>query len=95
MLTAARLDISDDALTIILKRLRETDDLAQIQELSDELERGIFHKQFERALNGQAEPPVLPFRGRWIPGDSRAAHCGSRHVNCSGLIHFPQGPVRL
>jgi hypothetical protein len=47
--TAAPLDTSDDALAVILKRLKETDDPALIQELSSQLERVIFHKQFENA----------------------------------------------
>jgi hypothetical protein len=40
---------SDDALAVILNRLKETDDPAEIRELSDQLERVVFHKQFENA----------------------------------------------
>jgi hypothetical protein len=49
MPTAAPLDTSDKALAAILKRLKETDDAAEIRELSIQLERVIFHKQFENA----------------------------------------------
>jgi hypothetical protein len=45
----ASIDTSDKALAVILKRLKETDDPAEIRELSDQLERVIFHKQFENA----------------------------------------------
>jgi hypothetical protein len=47
--TAAPLDTSDEALAVILKRLKETDDPIEIRELSGQLERVIFHKQFENA----------------------------------------------
>jgi hypothetical protein len=46
---AAPLNTSDEALAAILKRLKETDDPAEIRELSSQLERVIFHKQFENA----------------------------------------------
>jgi hypothetical protein len=45
----APLDTSDEALAVILKRLKETDDPTEIRELSGQLERVIFHKQFENA----------------------------------------------
>ncbi|MGA3188761.1 MAG: hypothetical protein ABSF22_16785 [Bryobacteraceae bacterium] len=45
----APLDTSDQALTVILKRLKETDNPTEIRELTDQLERVIFHKQFENA----------------------------------------------
>jgi hypothetical protein len=48
-ITDAPLDTSDKALADILKRLKETDDPAEIRELSGQLERVIFHKQFENA----------------------------------------------
>ena len=47
--TAVPLDTSDEAMAAILKRLKETDDPHEIRELSDRLERVIFHKQFENA----------------------------------------------
>ncbi len=47
--TATPPDTSDDALDVILKRLKETDDPVEIRELSGQLERVIFHKQFENA----------------------------------------------
>jgi hypothetical protein len=45
----ASINTSDKALTVILKRLKETEDSTEIRELSDQLERVIFHKQFEKA----------------------------------------------
>jgi hypothetical protein len=48
-MTDAPPDTSDKALADILKRLKETDDPAKIRELSGQLERVIFHKQFENA----------------------------------------------
>jgi predicted Mrr-cat superfamily restriction endonuclease len=47
--TDVPVDTSDEALAIILKRLKETDDRTEIRELSAQLERVIFHKQFENA----------------------------------------------
>ena len=49
MATAAPPDTSDEALAVILKRLKETNDVTEIRELSSQLERIIFHKQFENA----------------------------------------------
>ena len=49
METAVPLDTSDEAMAVILKRLKETDDPREIRELSSQLERVIFHKQFENA----------------------------------------------
>jgi hypothetical protein len=45
----APLDTSDMALAVILKRLKQTNDPTEIRELSGQLERVIFHKQFENA----------------------------------------------
>jgi len=39
-------DTSDNAVLKLLKRLKETDDQNEIRELSDQLERVIFHKQY-------------------------------------------------
>jgi hypothetical protein len=47
--TASPLDTSDEALAVIFKRLKETDNPSEIRELSSQLERVIFHKQFENA----------------------------------------------
>jgi len=43
------LDTSDRALTMLLKRLRTTTDLAEIRRLSDQIERVVFNKQFRNA----------------------------------------------
>lgn len=48
-MTDASIDTSDKALAAILKRLKETNDPTEIRELSGQLERVIFHKQFENA----------------------------------------------
>ena len=42
-------DTSDHALLALLKRLKATNDLTKIRDLSDQLERVIFHKQFKSA----------------------------------------------
>lgn len=42
-------DTSDHALLTLLKRLKATDDPTEIQQLSNQLERVIFHKQFKSA----------------------------------------------
>jgi hypothetical protein len=47
--TAAVTDTSDHALFALLKRLKATNDPAEVRQLSDELERVIFHKQFKNA----------------------------------------------
>jgi hypothetical protein len=44
--TASTLDTSDKAVLTLLKRLKETDDQNEIRQLSDQLERVIFHKQY-------------------------------------------------
>jgi hypothetical protein len=42
-------DTSDHALAALLTRLRVATDLAEIQRLSEQIERLIFHKQFANA----------------------------------------------
>ena len=42
-------DTSDRALGSLLKRLRTTSDIAEIRQLSEQIERIVFHKQFESA----------------------------------------------
>jgi hypothetical protein len=46
---AAVLDHSDERLLALLKRVRATDSPAELRRLSDQIERVIFHKQFENA----------------------------------------------
>jgi len=43
----ASIDTSDYALLALLKRLKATNDPSEIRQLSDQLERVIFHKQFQ------------------------------------------------
>jgi len=40
---------SDQALVVLLKRLRVATELSEIRLLSEQIERLIFHKQFENA----------------------------------------------
>jgi hypothetical protein len=40
---------SDNAVLALLKRLKETNDRNEIRQLSDQLERLIFHKQYAKA----------------------------------------------
>jgi hypothetical protein len=42
-------DTSDPALLSLLKQIKATDDPTELRRLSDQLERVIFHKQFESA----------------------------------------------
>jgi len=42
-------DTSDKALLSLLNRLKVTVDPAEIRELSDQIERVVFHKQFRNA----------------------------------------------
>jgi hypothetical protein len=42
-------DNSDRAMLALLKRIRASDDPKEIRKLSDQLERVIFHRQFENA----------------------------------------------
>jgi hypothetical protein len=44
--TSSTTDTSDNAVLGLLKRLKETDDQNEIRQLSDQLERVIFHKQY-------------------------------------------------
>ncbi|HXA49441.1 MAG TPA: hypothetical protein VNV86_04015 [Candidatus Acidoferrum sp.] len=42
-------DTSDHAVLALLKRLKSTSDPKEVRRLSDQLERVIFHKQFQNA----------------------------------------------
>jgi hypothetical protein len=46
---ASKARTSDEAVLKLLKRLKETSDPAKVRELSDRLERAIFHKQYKSA----------------------------------------------
>jgi hypothetical protein len=46
---AETIDASDDALAILLNRLKTSVDPNEIRELSRQIEQVIFHKQFENA----------------------------------------------
>jgi len=46
---ASAIDTSDKALHALLKRIKTTDSPAELRRLSDQLERVIFHTQFENA----------------------------------------------
>ena len=46
---AAATDHSNERLLALLKRVRATDNPAALRRLSDQIERVIFHKQFENA----------------------------------------------
>jgi hypothetical protein len=46
---APAIKTSDNALLALLKRIKATDDPTEIKQLSDQLERVIFHKQFSTA----------------------------------------------
>src|ERR1017187_7467604 len=46
---ASAVDHSDQALLTLLKRIKATDSPAELRRLSEQLERVIFHKQFENA----------------------------------------------
>ena len=45
----AAVSASDNALLALLKRLKTTNDLTEIQQLSNQIERAIFHKQYKSA----------------------------------------------
>ena len=45
----AAADNSDQAVLSLLKRIKATDDPTEIRKLSDQLERVIFHKQYENS----------------------------------------------
>ncbi len=47
--TAGEVGHSDQALLTLLKRIKATEDPKEVRQLSDELERVIFHKQFRNA----------------------------------------------
>ena len=47
--TPANIDASDKALVNLLNRLRATVEPTEIRELSDQIERVVFHKQFMNA----------------------------------------------
>jgi hypothetical protein len=49
VLATHSIDTSDKALLNLLKRLKATVDPAEIRELSDQIERVVFHKQFRNA----------------------------------------------
>lgn len=40
------IDTSDNAVLVLLRRLKETNDQTEIRKLSDQLERVIFHRQY-------------------------------------------------
>jgi len=46
---ASTIDTSDNAVLTLLKRIKETNDRNEIRQLSDQLERVIFHKQYVNA----------------------------------------------
>ena len=46
---APAIKTSDNALLVLLRRIKATDDPTEIKQLSDQLERVIFHKQFSTA----------------------------------------------
>jgi len=48
-ITTHPIDTSDKALLSLLNRLKATVDPAEIRELSDQIERVVFHKQFRNA----------------------------------------------
>jgi hypothetical protein len=47
--SAAPSDTSDRRLSVLLEQLRATSDIAEVRRLADEIERIVFHKQFENA----------------------------------------------
>ena len=47
--TPSTIDTSDNAVLMLLKRIKETNDQNEIRQLSDQLERMIFHKQYANA----------------------------------------------
>jgi hypothetical protein len=44
--STSTIDTSDNAVLTLLKRIKATDDQNEIRQLSDQLERVIFHKQY-------------------------------------------------
>ena len=47
--TTSTMDTSDNAVLALLKRIKATNDQNEIRQLSDQLERVIFHKQYANA----------------------------------------------
>lgn len=47
--TTSRMDPSDKAVLTLLKRIKEANDQNEVRQLSDQLERVIFHKQYANA----------------------------------------------
>jgi hypothetical protein len=47
--TSARINVADSTLVNLLHRLKATVDPTEIRELSDQIERVVFHKQFMNA----------------------------------------------
>jgi hypothetical protein len=47
--TTSTMDTSDKAVLSLLKRIKEATDQKEIRQLSDQLERAIFHKQYANA----------------------------------------------
>jgi hypothetical protein len=47
--TPTTIETSDNALVALLKRIKAANDPTEIKQLSNELERVIFHKQFKTA----------------------------------------------
>src|SRR5215831_17427990 len=47
--TGSTMDTSDNAVLALLKRIKEAKDQNEIRQLSDQLERVIFHKQYANA----------------------------------------------
>jgi len=56
MVTSA--ETSDDALVTLLNRLKPTVDQTEIRELSQQIERVIFHKQWANILSREGPHPV-------------------------------------
>ena len=54
---ATAMDHSDEAMHALLKRIRATDSPAELRRLSDQLERVIFHTQFENAERENSNRP--------------------------------------
>lgn len=44
--TRPKPEISDDAVLMLLQRIKATDDPTEIRKVTDHLERAIFHKQY-------------------------------------------------
>jgi hypothetical protein len=47
--TVSRMDTSDSAVLSLLERIKATNELNEIRQLSDQLEQVIFHKQYANA----------------------------------------------